>query len=330
MTDEREGAPRRRGTQERPVSPTSTSLEDLRDHALSAPGDDAEAGENAGRATKSAAEGAARGGRTRRSPVRHVLGLSGGKDSAALAVLMHKRVPQMEYFFCDTGKELPETYEYLDRIRARLGIHIERLAAERGFDHWLDVRNGTLPSPRMRWCTEELKIIPIERWIGDDHARSYIGIRADERRDGYISARPNITPVFPFKEMGLVKADILRILDESGIGLPSYYRWRSRSGCFFCFFQRKAEWVRLHDEHPDLFWKAVAYEEGHSDGRQYTWTSNETLRELLTRREEILADHERLMERERGRAKPNAPLAEVLAAALDEEDDTPGCLVCHV
>ena len=47
-------------------------------------------------------------------PTRHILGLSGGKDSAALAVLMHRRVPDMEYFFCDTHKELQETYEYLD------------------------------------------------------------------------------------------------------------------------------------------------------------------------------------------------------------------------
>ena len=42
--------------------------------------------------------------------VRHVLGLSGGKDSSALAVYMKDKVPEMEYYFCDTGKELPETY----------------------------------------------------------------------------------------------------------------------------------------------------------------------------------------------------------------------------
>jgi len=59
--------------------------------------------------------------------VRHILGLSGGKDTA-LAILMHKQVPQMEYFFCDTHKELPETYEYLDRIKARLGIKLNTSA----------------------------------------------------------------------------------------------------------------------------------------------------------------------------------------------------------
>ena len=261
--------------------------------------------------------------------VRHILGLSGGKDSAALAVLMHKRVPEMEYFFCDTHKELPETYEYLNRLEARLGIKITRLNPERGFDYWLDIKNGFLPSPNIRWCTELLKIQPIEAWIGEDEAISYVGIRADENRAGYISTQPNIRPVYPFKEEGLVKADIFRILEESGIGVPSYYKWRSRSGCFFCFFQRKYEWVRLADEHPHLFWKAVEYEEQHRDGRRFTWSQGESLRELLARRDEVISAHVAAESRQLAK-QANRPLAEVLAAALDDEDDDVGCLACHL
>ena len=48
--------------------------------------------------------------------MRHILGISGGKDSAALAVLLHKEIPEMEYVFADTKKELPETYLFLDRL----------------------------------------------------------------------------------------------------------------------------------------------------------------------------------------------------------------------
>jgi 3'-phosphoadenosine 5'-phosphosulfate sulfotransferase (PAPS reductase)/FAD synthetase len=261
--------------------------------------------------------------------VRHVLGLSGGRDSAALAVLLHRQVPQMEYFFCDTHKELPETYAYLALIEARLGISIHRLEAERGFDHWLDVYNGLLPSPRMRWCTKQLKIAPLERFIGDDEAVSYVGIRADENRDGYVSTKANIRAVFPFKEQGLVKRDVIRLLEESGIGLPDYYRWRSRSGCYFCFFQRKIEWVRLAEEHPDLFAKAVEYETNHSDGRQYTWVSGETLTQLLARRESVLAEHDRTEARKALLTAPNTPLSEVLAKAFEDEEEDGGCVVCH-
>jgi len=97
-------------------------------------------------------------------PVRHILGLSGGKDSAALAVFMRRQYPdlKLEYFFCDTGQELEETYDFLERLEARLNITIQRLQAERGFDHWLDVYGGLLPSPKMRWCTKQLKIAPLE------------------------------------------------------------------------------------------------------------------------------------------------------------------------
>lgn len=261
--------------------------------------------------------------------VRHILGLSGGKDSAALAVYMHKRVPDMEYFFCDTHKELPETYDFLDKIRARLGITITYLSAERGFDHWLEVYGGMLPSAKARWCTKSLKIKPLESFIGTDEAVSYVGIRADENRDGYVSTKPNIKAVFPFKEDGLGKQDIIQILEESGIGMPSYYKWRSRSGCYFCFFQRKYEWVRLSEEHPDLFAKAIEYEQNHSDGRTYFWSEGESLQQLIARKEQIVADHMKLLEREQQR-KPDQSLSEALASILDDEDDTLPCLSCHV
>ena len=231
--------------------------------------------------------------------VRHILGLSGGKDSTALAVLLHKEIPQMEYFFCDTHKELPETYEYLERIKARLGIKIHYLNAEIGFDYWLDIHGGMLPSPKMRWCTVKMKIEPLEKFVGNDFAYSYIGIRADENRDGYISTNPKIKPIYPFKEKGLVKEDIIKILDESGIGMPEYYQWRSRSGCFFCFFQRKYEWVMLAQEHPELFQKAIEYEQNHKDGRTYTWIAGEPLLELLKRKDEIIANHQQAMAREK-------------------------------
>lgn len=276
--------------------------------------------------------------------VRHVCGISGGKDSSALAVYLRDRVPHMEYFFCDTGAELPETYDYLNKLEVVLGKPIARLNADRGFDHWFEVYRGTLPSPQMRWCTRQMKIKPLEAWIGDDPAISYVAIRADERnRKGYISTKPNITAVFPFVEDGLDHDAVLRILDDAGIGLPDYYEWRTRSGCYFCFYQRKAEWVGLADRHPDLFERAVAieskvlkdagtggdasYEDLAMQGRAYTWSGGETLVELVGRRDEILAKHQAAKARARDNRR-NIPLVEVLADAFDEDDDTMPCAVC--
>ncbi|MDQ1102870.1 phosphoadenosine phosphosulfate reductase family protein [Nocardioides zeae] len=269
------------------------------------------------------------------SKVRHVMGISGGKDSAALAIYMRDRQPEIEYFFCDTGAELPETYEYLLKLEAVLGKSIARLNSTRGFEHWLNVYQGALPSPQMRWCTKVLKIKPLEEWLGDDHAISYVAIRADEHRDGYISTKPNITAVYPFKEAGIDKAGVVDILDKAGVGLPKYYEWRTRSGCYFCFFQRKAEWVGLAEHHPELFDQAVAiegkesYEERAMKGRTYTWSNGETLPELLERRDEILTKHAAAMDRA-ARSRKNLPLIEVMGSALDEDDDASGCFACHL
>lgn len=276
--------------------------------------------------------------------MRHVCGISGGKDSSALAIYLRDRVPDMEYFFCDTGAELPETYEFLDKLEVILGKKIERINAQRGFDHWFEVYRGALPSPQMRWCTKQMKIKPLEEWIGSEPTTSYVAIRADERnRKGYVSTKPNITAVFPFVEDNIDHEGVLRILDDAGVGLPSYYEWRTRSGCYFCFYQRKAEWVGLADRHPELFEKAKQIEQkvlteagadGDSNfqdqamrGRQYTWSGGETLGELIERREEIMERHAAAMERA-ARTRRNIPLIEVLNDALDSDDDSPMCTVC--
>jgi len=255
---------------------------------------------------------------------RHVLSLSGGKDSTALAVYMRDRVPEMEYVFCDTRKELPETYEYLDRLEAYLGKKIARLNAERGFDHWLEMYGGLLPSSQARWCTRMLKLKPFEDYIGDDPVYSYVGIRADEDRVGYISTKPNIIPVFPFKEDGVTKEEVFRLLEEAGLGLPDYYRWRSRSGCYFCFFQRKSEWVNLKLEHPDLFELAKAYEKFDPvTGERYTWSERESLDELERpeRMREILQQAEKT---KRKGAAPNQTLLDLFG----DDDDEVACTIC--
>lgn len=275
---------------------------------------------------------------------RHICGISGGKDSSALAVYLRERIPDMEYFFCDTGAELPETYEYLDRLEVALGKKIERLNPTKGFDHWFEVYRGALPSPQMRWCTKKMKIEPLEEWIGTAPAVSYVAIRADESsRKGYVSTKPNITTVFPFIEDGIDKDGVMRILDDAGVGLPSYYEWRTRSGCYFCFYQRKAEWVGLEERHPELWERAVAIEQkvmldagadGDADfsaqamkGRNYTWAGGESLPLLLSRKDEILERHQVTLRREQEKKK-NRPAWDIFAAALDDDDDSDPCGVC--
>ena len=263
--------------------------------------------------------------------VRHILSLSGGKDSTALALYMRDKVPEMEYVFCDTGEELQETYDYLEKIEIHLGKPVTRLNPDRPFKHYLELYRGVLPDPRTRWCTRMLKLKPFERYVGDDPVKLYVGIRADEpHRTGYISTKPNIASCFPFVEDRLRQKDIIRILDDSGLGLPDYYRWRSRSGCYFCFFQQRREWVGLLENHQDLFRKAAEFEKSDPDtGEAFTWVQGESLEQLAhpERMAEIRREHAIRVTRERldGRA-PEAPLMDVFS-----DDDSPGgCVICHL
>ena len=263
---------------------------------------------------------------------RHILGLSGGKDSTALAVFMRDRVQGMEYVFTDTGKELPETYEYLKRVEAYLGQPIVYLNAERGFDHHLETFGNYLPSAQARWCTRKLKIVPFEKYVGDGDVYSYVGIRADENRSGYVSTRANIKPLFPFKEHGITKQDVYRILEESGIGMPEYYKWRTRSGCYFCFFQRQSEWVGLKENHPELYEEAKSYEKTDPvTGKRYTWNARESLEDLEKpeRVEAIKEAQKKKLESEIKR-RPGKSLVEILTVVNDYDDEEAPCFTCHL
>jgi len=325
------------------------------------------------------------------SEVRHVLGISGGKDSAALAIYLKNRHPELdvEYYTCDTGRELNETYALIDRLESSLGkpilklepIDLNNTMGQSPFDHFLTLYGGYLPSSTARWCTKKLKLDPFEKYMGDEPTVSYVGIRGDEDREGYISKKQSVQSIFPFRKniwsedviklllsnnaianfkklatendanshfqnlvdtpisvdfnlkqkanalldsntqlfnkiiFHLLKAtdypigkmdsfplienedvlkidDIFEILRDSGVGVPAYYEPleyevdingeikkgvynRSRSGCFFCFFQQKIEWVWLLEQHPKLFESAMQYEK---DG--FSWMDSETLKEL--------------------------------------------------
>ncbi len=272
---------------------------------------------------------------------RHVLGLSGGRDSAALAVFMRDTRPELDidYFFTDTGKELPEVYEFLVKIEGFLGKPILRLNPDRDFDFWLKQFNNFLPSAQARWCTRKLKLRPFEDWVrpmleDGSTVYSYVAIRADEEyREGYSSKRDSLKIRLPLKEAGIDKSGVLEILDGAGIGLPAYYEWRTRSGCTFCFFQQKIEWVRLMERHPNYFEEAKAYEKIAVDNSSpFTWSHGESLSELSRpeRVAQIKEEHQRRLERLRAKRVPNPLRPDAEPVDIDDlYGQAKVCVACH-
>jgi len=365
--------------------------------------------------------------------LRHVLGISGGKDSAALAIYMHRHYPEIdiEYYTCDTGKELQATYDLIEKLEGFLGKQIVKLRAAEGstqdpFDHFYQLYGGYLPSSNARWCTKKLKLEPFENFVGDDPVVSYVGIRADENREGYISKKSNIQSVFPFRkniwsedvlmkvlrnsnigalveayrflfpdtkervfdvlqqpikpglslqqkmdmlldagirqfnhvvfellkttnyplahldsfplledENLLMKQDIFDLLRNSGVGVPEYYEEkpfeleagagyyaRSRSGCYFCFFQQKIEWVWLLEQQPQWFKKAMEYED---EKEGFTWNQNESLRQLSEPKRVLAIKEEYLQANNRKKlTNKSSKLVDIL------EDEAEGCASCFI
>ena len=170
-----------------------------------------------------------------------------------------------------------------------------------------------------------------------DKVTTYVAIRSDEEyREGYTSKHDNLRVSLPFRDAGIDKRGVMDILDSSGVGLPKYYDWRSRSGCTFCFFQQKIEWVRLKERHPEAFEEAKQYEKNALEhGSPFTWTQRESLSELEkpARVIQIVTDFERRKQRDIA-SRPVNPLRPVDAVEdideiFGEEEGGGACVVCH-
>lgn len=378
------------------------------------------------------------------SSPKHVIGISGGKDSAALAIYLHDRHPELDpiYYFCDTGKELDETYQLIENLEIYLGKKVTHLKSddakktnENPFDYYYKAYRGYLPSSVARWCTKQMKLDPFEKFVGDDPVVSYVGIRGDEDREGYVSKKTNIQSIFPFRrniwsedvvrkllangnralleeiyathatgkeldrliqligselklevrnpqqnkqafqekqnalldrgvslfnhvafdwlkhteyplatesdfplldnEDNLNRADIFKLLGDSGVGVPEYYKKieyevdgqkgeyaRSRSGCFFCFYQQKIEWVWLYEQHPELFKQAQEYEKV-DEG--FLWNQEESLEDLIQpeRLNQIKREHLKRTGREKSKG------SSFLVDILDDTEEN-SCISCFV
>ncbi len=282
----------------------------------------------------------------------HILSLSGGKDSTALAFFIKDNMPdvfeKMEMVFCDTEHEIPETYDYLNKIEIFLGKPVTRLKPYKSFDHIYQVYNQ-LPAVHNRWCTVEMKTRPFRKYVydilkekGEAPVMLYIGIRADESNraltanttDNFINER------HPFIEHNICKNDVEYILEKSGIGYSDYYTWRKRSGCYFCMYQSKMDWINLYENHPDLFKKAMSYEFKNGDGLKkgrFGWNCDMSLKDMIKPEniKKIKNDYEQLIERRKKQIK-NKPtkLINVYGDADDFEDEDcfteNGCKFCHL
>lgn len=230
--------------------------------------------------------------------MRHIHPIS-GKDSLASALIMRNLEPElpMEYVWHDTGWELPEVHEWINKVEQWMGIKIIRCG-----DNLTDIvaEEGLLPSPLRRFCTRLAKIKPMQDFVGRKPYTLYLGLRADEddRIIGLTTSKWE-SHRFPLKEQGLVFTDVWKMVSESGMLPPQFFwQWmfdrvqelggkrpsgmpdwewfplfsgRSRPNCDRCFYQRMYEIAWLYETHPKLFRDAVTTEESTQAKSSFRW-----------------------------------------------------------
>lgn len=236
----------------------------------------------------------------------HVVALSGGKDSTALALRLRELHPNRDFiWFCTpTGDELPEMVAHWKYLESVLGP-ITRVQ-NRTLDEWIE-DFGALPNWRQRWCTRLLKIEPCLAFLAKlTKPVLYVGLRSDEeQRKGIYSE--NVETVFPLREWGWGLPEVLGYLNEKGVKIPK------RTDCARCYGQRLSEWFELWRDYPELYQDAESQEVKigntfRSPGRD-SWPAS--LRELR-------------IEFESGR-KPRG-----VKDQMDLFDDGAACRVCRI
>jgi hypothetical protein len=187
--------------------------------------------------------------------MKHVVGLSGGKDSTAMALCLAEVEPQdYTYIITPTGDELPEMVEHWKSLEELLGKPLVRITNNnRTLNDLIQIHNA-LPNHRQRWCTRQLKIEPTIAWcIRNAPAINYVGLRADEEeREGIYG--DHVKSDFPLRRWGWGLKEVLGYLKERGITIPD------RTDCARCYAQRLSEWKSLWLNHPDIYADAVRQE----------------------------------------------------------------------
>ena len=241
----------------------------------------------------------------------NLLSVSGGKDSTALILNAIERGIEFQCVFADTGNEHEDVYEYLDYLESNLPINIQRVKPDFAakierkrkyvLEHWeadgisddkikiavetlqptgspfldLCIWKGRFPSPKARFCTDELKTIPITEQVvkpilqAGKRLRSWQGIRAAESpRRAKMKMHEKIDlGVWVYRPLlNWSAAEVFEIHRKHGIKPnPLYLKGMNRVGCMPCIMCRKGELSEIGRRFPEVLERLRKWEQMVSD-----------------------------------------------------------------
>lgn len=187
--------------------------------------------------------------------MKHIIALSGGKDSTALALRLAETEQRDYMYMCTpTGDELPEMEQHWQKLENILDAPIIRVTHPKwkNFNHMIQLKK-CLPNFRMRFCTGYLKIETAQAFYAENEpCIAYVGLRADEpKRTGIIDLE---SVRYPLQEWGWGINQVWNYLKYKKINIPD------RTDCARCFFQRLDEWWILWKKYPEIYADAESQE----------------------------------------------------------------------
>lgn len=181
--------------------------------------------------------------------------------------------------FVDHGGDYPETYEYVDYFIAT-GRHVTVLKPECHRKKQGKIYNDLyeycwtmemVPSIMARWCTRDFKVVPVNRYIKKP-CWMHLGIDAGEQKRARMNTEKGVESRWLLIEHDIDRQGCKDLIANAGLKVPP------KSGCYFCPFQRIAQWRELRRNYPDLFCKAQQLEKRSMDARRRKGKKSFTLR----------------------------------------------------
>ena len=202
--------------------------------------------------------------------MKKAISFGAGVNSIAMTIMLFKRGEIYPVIFADTMAEHPETYCYMDyfekEFMSKYGQKIVRISARTHPNYYFprNIRQGIdglehfcltkkmVPLAFMRSCTADYKIKPLAMWQKENNIDSALIAFAFDESHRAKNVKGN--EGYPLIEKRITRKDCLKIIEGEGLDRPH------KSGCFFCPFQRKSSWERLHKEYPELYNRAEKME----------------------------------------------------------------------
>jgi 3'-phosphoadenosine 5'-phosphosulfate sulfotransferase (PAPS reductase)/FAD synthetase len=208
-----------------------------------------------------------------------LISFSGGRTSGFMLHEILKAndgLPERcKVLFANTGREMPETLDFVQECSDRWDVPITWLEYNRRdgkvtFDivnHNSASRSGEpfesmltsakiLPNVHRRFCTQELKVKTIKRYLVSQGWTKWvqaIGIRNDEGRRIKVSKEKRWDNWYPLNDAGANKATVMGFWNAQDFTLNLYgpNGVTPKGNCDGCFLKSEATLAMMWREHPD-------------------------------------------------------------------------------